>query len=508
MKERKKNMAMKSLDLIKQEKVVIMQKLNQAIRDNNEEDFAQAFTEFTENIQEAVMMEAKGLIQSADNTVLAGRGVRALTSEENKYYEAVIEAMRSSNPKQALSDVTVVFPKTVIDAVFEDLVEAHPLLEAIDFVNTSGLVEYLINTGSAPLATWKALTATIADELTRGFEKVDLAHKKLSAFIPVAKAMLDLGPAWLDRFTRAVLGEALANGLEDGIIDGNGLLEPIGMNKDLSAPVHPTNGYATKTKIIVSDFGAENYGGLVSQLADGPNGVKRTIKEVLLIVNPVDYLTKIMPATSQLVNGVWVKDVFPFPTKVVQSTRVPANSAIMGIGKKYFMGVGTAKGGKIEYSDECRFLEDERVYLIKLYGTGRPVDNSAFLYLDITNIKAVAPIVRVADYVDATLSGITITDEKSKAVNIGTFNKNVHLYNASVVDVEEEGDNDTLSMTVTTNDPNAVVVVKNGSNVITKANDAYALTLVAGANVITITSTVNSTEQEAYVIVIDYTPEV
>ena len=106
------------------------------------------------------------------------------------------------------------------------------------------MVEYLINTGSAPLATWEALTATIADELTRGFEKVDLAHKKLSAFIPVAKAMLDLGPAWLDRFTRAVLGEALANGLEDGIIDGNGLLEPIGMNKDLSAPVDPTTGYA------------------------------------------------------------------------------------------------------------------------------------------------------------------------------------------------------------------------------------------------------------------------
>ena len=69
MKERTKNMAMKSLDLIKQEKVVIMQKLNLAIRDNNEEDFAQAFTEFTENIQEAVMMEAKGLIQSADNTI-------------------------------------------------------------------------------------------------------------------------------------------------------------------------------------------------------------------------------------------------------------------------------------------------------------------------------------------------------------------------------------------------------------------------------------------------------
>ena len=182
-----------------------MQKLNQAIRDNNEEDFAQAFTEFTENIQ-SCNDGSQRLIQSADNTILAGRGVRALTSEENKYYEAVIEAMRSSNPKQALSDVTVVFPKTVIDAVFEDLVEAHPLLEAIDFVNTSGLVEYLINTGSAPLATWRALTATILTSL-QGDLKVDLAHKKLSAFIPVAKAMLDLGPAWLDRFTKLSLAK-------------------------------------------------------------------------------------------------------------------------------------------------------------------------------------------------------------------------------------------------------------------------------------------------------------
>ena len=500
-------MAMKSLDLIKQEKVVIMQKLNQAMKDNDEEAFAQAFAEFTENIQEAVMMEAKGLIQAADSTVLAGRGARALTSEENKYYEAVIEAMRSENPKQALADVTVVFPKTVIDAVFEDLVDEHPLLDEVDFVNTSGLIEYLINTGSAPLATWQALTATIVTELTRGFEKIDLAHKKLSAFIPVAKAMLDLGPAWLDRFTRAILLEAAANGLEDGIIDGDGLLEPIGMNKNLAAAVHPTTGYAAKTKVPVSSFSAESYGGLVSQLAAGPNGITRKIKEVLLIVNPVDYLTKVMPATSQLINGVWVRDIFPFSTKVVQSTKVTAGSAIMGIGKKYFMGIGTAKGGKIEYSDEYHFLEDERVYLIKLYGTGRPKDNAAFLYLDISAIRAVAPIVRVADYIDARLSAITLTDEKTVAADFGTFNENVHAYSAAIVDAAVTGDNNVASLTVAANDPNAVIVVKNGTTTVAEANDAYALTLVAGQNVITVTSTVGATEQEAYVLVVSYTPE-
>ena len=32
-------------------------------------------------------------------------------------------------------------------------------------------------------------------------------------------------------------------------------------------------------------------------------------------------------------------------------------------------------------------LEDERVYLTKLYGHGEPVDNNAFLVLDISKLK-------------------------------------------------------------------------------------------------------------------------
>jgi HK97 family phage major capsid protein len=483
-------MGMKSLDLIKQEKAAIMQKLNQAMKDNDEEAFAQAFTEFTNNIQEAVMMEARGLIQAADSTVLAGRGARALTSEENKYYEAVIEAMKSTNPKQALTAVTVVFPKTVIDAVFEDLVNEHPLLDEIDFVNTSGLIEYLINTGSAPLATWKALTATIADELTRGFEKIDLAHKKLSAFIPVAKAMLDLGPAWLDRFTRAILGEALANGLEAGIIDGDGLLEPVGMNKNLSAAVDPSTGYAKKTKIPVADFGADNYGGLISQLTVGPNGVIRTIKEVILIVNPVDYLTKVMPATSQLINGVWVRDIFPFPTKVIQSTEVTVGSAIMGIGKKYFMGIGTAKGGKIEYSDEYHFLEDERVYLIKLYGTGRPVDNKAFLYLDISALKPYYPVVRTTNYVDTGLKSIVVEGGTLSPV----FDDGVTLYTTSVAAAKSD-------FTAVANDANATIAVTlNGAS----ATNGGEQTWVEGQNTVVVTVT-NAGNVKTYVVLVTYT---
>lgn len=380
---------MLNLDTLKAKKAEIMNKMTAAVKEGNAEDFTVAFNEMLENMQDAVLAEAKGLVQAADNTILAGRGARQLTSEETSYYQSVIQAMRSSNPRQALTDMTVVMPTTVIDAVFEDLVDEHPLLEMIDFVNTSGLVEYLVNTGSAELATWGALTGTIATELTRGFEKIDLAHTKLSAFVPVAKAMLDLGPAWLDRFVRAILTEAIANGLEAGIITGDGDDAPIGMDRDLEAPV-VLGVYAQKSSEPITVINPKTWGAIAADLAVGPNDITRKITEMILIVNPTDYLNKVMPATTfQRQDGTYVSDVFPIKTTVIQSAHVTEGEAIVGLPKRYFMGIGTAKSGKIEYSDEYKFLEDERVYLVKLYGTGRPLDNTAFKLLDISGLTSI-----------------------------------------------------------------------------------------------------------------------
>ena len=509
---------MKNLDTLQLKKAEIANKLREAMENNDEQAFAQAFEEYTDILQEAVMAEAKGLVQATDNNILAGRGVRVLTSAEKQYYEKVIEAMKSNNPKQALSGFGDVLPKTVIDAVFEDITENHPLLDAINFQNAEALTEYLYSSMDGRFkAIWGKLCGKITKDLSAQFHKLTFGQNKLSAFVPVCKAMLDLGPEWLDRYVRTILYEALANGLEDGIINGRGvaegavdpddyIYEPIGMIRDLTS-FNVATGYGAKVAIPVSDFSPESYGGLISQLAVGPNSLNRTVTEVLLVVNPVDYLTKIFPATTyKTPQGGYVKDIFPFPTKVVQSAYITQGKAVLGIAKRYLAVLGTGKDGRIEYSDEYKFLEDERYYLIKLYGTGKPLDNNSFLYLDISNIKAVAPIVRVADYVDARLSAISLKNEKNQAVDIGVFNENVHAYYADIADASVGGDNDTASLTVTAKDPNATIAVKNGSTTVSPSDGAYSLTLTAGANVITITSTVGATEQEAYVLVITYTP--
>ena len=81
--------------------------------------------------------------------------------------------------------------------------------------------------------------------------------------------------------------------------------------------------------------------------------------------------------------------VLPIDAEIIQTPAVPEGKVVYGMASKYFLGVGMAKNGKIEYSDEYHFLEDERVYLIKLYANGFAKDNNAFQVLNITDLQPV-----------------------------------------------------------------------------------------------------------------------
>ncbi len=407
---------MKNKDVLQMEKTKILQKMNDAIQKNDPDAFAAAFEELAGNIQEAVIGEAQAMIGQQDATILSSRGVRQLTSEETKYYQAVIEAMKSSNPQQALTGLDVVLPKTTIDSIFEDMAESHELLQAINFQNTTALTEWLLNTNAKQLATWGALTDAITKELSSGFKKIDLSQNKLSAFMVVSNSMLDLGPAWLDVYLRAVLQEALYCGLENGIINGNGKGQPIGMIKDIhdGVSVNSSTGYPDKTATAITDLSVETYGTILGGLAKDENEKYRAISELLMVVNPEDYFTKIMPVTTvKTPLGTYVNNVFPFPTRVVQSTCVAANKAIMGIGQKYFMGIGTGKDGKIEYDDSVKFLEDQRAYRVKLYGDGRAADDNCFKLFDITNLKKEIPEVSINGTPSVTVEGTVKTKEQA-----------------------------------------------------------------------------------------------
>ena len=143
----------------------IRQKIADAVKANDAAAFSAALTEYGQCIEENILAEAakdadakiKAATQSIDAEVLRSRGVRQLTSTEAAYWQKVADAMKSSNPKQALEDLDVVMPETIIDSVFEDLRANHPLLNAVNFRAVSGHVRMMMNTDGVNKAQWGEL---------------------------------------------------------------------------------------------------------------------------------------------------------------------------------------------------------------------------------------------------------------------------------------------------------------------------------------------------------------
>lgn len=367
-----------------------------AMKSGDEKAQQKAWEALHNSIAEQIKADFTDIQESHDAAVLAQRGYRQLTSKETKWYQKVIAALKSNDPKQAFTAIIGsdneddLMPTTIIEDVYKNLQEEHPLLKAINFQYVGYITKWILNDHSAQNAVWGQITESIVKEITSSFKVVDVAQNKLSAYAIVEIGMLDLGPAFLDGYIRTVLAEAIMAGLEVAIVAGTGVNEPVGLIKDIHEGVSfsSTTGYPDKTKVAVTAFTPEEYGKVLAQLAVTENGHKRKFTEVGLIVNQTDYLTKVMPATTVLnANGTYVNNLFPFPTTVYVSNALEDGDAVLFLKGEYFMGMGGSKNGVIEYSDEYKFLEDQRVFKIKQYGAGRAFDNTSALYLDISGLS-------------------------------------------------------------------------------------------------------------------------
>lgn len=378
------------------EAVVAMQS---AIEGGNRESIQAAFEQFGESIAASVQADFESA--HGDREILLQRGFRVLTGEEQKYYQKVIEAGKQ-NTIQAMNGLLTpeVMPQTIIEDVYKDLTKEHPLLDRINFVSVQYLTRWILNDHTADTAVWGEVNDEITKAITSAFKTIELTQCKLSAYAVIEKDMLDLGPSFLDAYIRTFLKEALAAALEKAIISGSGHNCPIGMDRDIhkGVSVNSETGYPRKTAIKVKSFLPKEYGKILSNLAKTETGHSRTFDQVTLICNMNDYLQKVMPATTMLTSGgVYANNLFPFPTEVIRSGEMADGEALIVLPEEYFMGLGTSKDGTLEFSDEFRFLQDQRVFKIKLHGTGKAWDNTVALLLDISALDPAYITVKSAD---------------------------------------------------------------------------------------------------------------
>lgn len=364
-----------------------------AFKTQDDAEMEKAWEAFGDEVCEKIRADFADYESAKNDSVLAQRGYRVLTSNEKAWYANVANALKSVDPKQAFIDILTsddkndIMPETIIEDVLKYLQETRPLLAKVKFQNAGFSTKWIINDNSVQRGGWGKIDASITDEIEGSLKVLVIEQSKYSAFCIIPLDILDMGPQFLDAFIRATLAEALGLGLEEAIVNGSGVNMPCGMMRNPNGLFNQSTGYPAKTPVKVTSFAPAEYGALVAKVAKTEKGKQRTFGSVGMLCNMSDYLTKIMPATTMLTaNGGYASNLFPFPTEVIQCNAVPEGKAVLGILDDYTLAVGGKRNGNIEFDDSVKFLDDARTFKLVQHAAGRAYDDTSFIVLDISDL--------------------------------------------------------------------------------------------------------------------------
>lgn len=364
-----------------------------AFKTQDDVEMEKAWEAFGDEVCEKIRADFADYESAKNDSVLAQRGYRVLTSNEKAWYANVANALKSVDPKQAFIDILTsddkndIMPETIIEDVLKYLQETRPLLAKVKFQNAGFSTKWIINDNSVQRGGWGKIDASITDEIEGSLKVLVIEQSKYSAFCIIPLDILDMGPQFLDAFIRATLAEALGLGLEEAIVNGSGVNMPCGMMRNPNGSFDQSTGYPAKTPVKVTSFAPAEYGALVAKVAKTEKGKQRTFGSVGMLCNMSDYLTKIMPATTVLTaNGGYASNLFPFPTEVIQCNAVPEGKAVLGILDDYTLAVGGKRNGNIEFDDSVKFLDDARTFKLVQHAAGRAYDDTSFIVLDISDL--------------------------------------------------------------------------------------------------------------------------
>jgi hypothetical protein len=337
--------------------------------------FDDMFSSLVEDLTVKISAEARNELHDAQ--ILTTRGQNVLTSEERKFFNAVVQ-------EGGFKEDTIL-PVTTQERIFDNLVTEHPLLDAIGLQDL-GAVTRFIYSDPTKAYVWGPLFGDIQGQVNAAFNEEQIGQMKLTAFAAIPNDMLDLGPVWVERYVRTLLVESYSIGLEHGFVNGTGTNQPIGLMKNVDAG---TGAITDKTSSGTITFAPSQYGETVSGelynvvkalSTDAKGKSLKVLNKVVMVVNPVDAIGVQARNTIQTSNGQWVM-ALPYNIQPVESEEVPVGKAIFFVKGRYLAAI--AGGYKLKKFDQTLAIEDAMLYTIKQFANGKPKDNKAALVYDL-----------------------------------------------------------------------------------------------------------------------------
>lgn len=340
-------------------------------------EYMTAYSEALKNdVLDRARQEAKN--GTDDTNIALARGRNVLTNAERKFFNELVD------PNTETYKEPKILPETIIERVFDDIVQERPLLAKINF-QLSGLNTRLILADPQGQAMWGEIFGKIQGQIDANFKVVNFSQNKLTAFALVPKDLIEFGPEWVERFVRAQISEAIGLQLEAGIVNGGGAAvnQPIGMTKDFDLEAGTITDKTATGTITFADAKTTAYelAKVMTHLSMKENGKTVNIAGgVTLVVNPQDQFMVQSQHTMQTPNGQWVTSL-PFNITVTASDGVPANKVVALVGKRY-EAVHTGNV-TIQKYDQTFALEDMDLFISKHFAHGMPVDNKASAVYDL-----------------------------------------------------------------------------------------------------------------------------
>ncbi|MCT6925396.1 phage major capsid protein [Metasolibacillus sp.] len=339
--------------------------------------FNEMFAALQTDLTEQIANEARNEVHDAQ--ILSARGQNVLTSEERKFFNAVVL-------EGGFKEDTIL-PITTQERVFEDLVTEHPLLTVIGLQDLGAITRFIYSDPTKTYA-WGALFGEIKGQVNAAFREEQIGQLKLTAFAAIPKDMLELGPEYVERYVRELLVESYSVGLEYGLVNGRGPAqnEPIGLMKNVDSS---TGAVTDKTPSGTLTFAPSEFGEVVSGelhdvikalSTDEKGKARKVLNKVVMLVNPIDAISVQARNTIQTSNGQWVT-ALPYNIQVVESEEIPEKKALFFVKGAYLAAI--AGGYKLNKFDQTLAIEDAMLYTIKQFANGKPKDNKTALLYDL-----------------------------------------------------------------------------------------------------------------------------
>lgn len=361
----------------------------------NAEDKSQAIIEAVEKINEVqyeeIVKEIKeqALENESDKDYANKVGLRILSKEEKEFYEAL-----KNDAKQAVTGGQIdIMPTTIIDVTLEDIKKEGGLLKNINIAPTG--VKKWISASKEGAFSWNGLTEKIKGELTANFAALNMEVSKLTVYLILPKAIKDLALPFVDKYCREVLKEQLNEGLEYGILQGNGKEQPIGIYKQIAK----TNDDGThKDKEVNTDLTSFKPKALAPAKKYLTKNGTRKIDKIVLVCHPNDEADYVAPAIYDAEGNL----VSSYKNITVEtSVQNPQGKAALFIPKKYTLGL---KELNFKDYDQTLALDDADVIIGKTYSNGRSSDDNVAYIFDVTKLEEYIPTVKVAGAVSTTVN--------------------------------------------------------------------------------------------------------